>query len=151
MVPGSTLRYGSSFWSETLRWRAFRMFPSDAAVIPLPSEETTPPVTKTYFDIGDLQGGFSNLTGSEPRPNIYLRRVRLLALLVAPTRPISCRTRRTMAGRTAWPAPRRGPAPSLSGTGRWGRAGASARAPRSASAPRTEAPAAAPPRLLAWR
>src|SRR5260370_2239132 len=74
MVPGSTLRYGSSFWSETLRWRAFRMFPSDAAVIPLPSEETTPPVTKTYFDIGDLQGGFSNLTGSEPRPNISCRR-----------------------------------------------------------------------------
>src|SRR5713226_2527022 len=69
MVPGSTLRYGSSFWSETLRWRAFRMFPSDAAVIPLPSEETTPPVTKTYFDIGDLQGGFSNLTGSEPFSN----------------------------------------------------------------------------------
>src|SRR6266478_156986 len=49
------------------------MFPSDAAVIPLPSEETTPPVTKTYFDIGDLQGGFSNLTGSEPRPNISRR------------------------------------------------------------------------------
>src|SRR5260221_11735576 len=45
------------------------MFPSDAAVIPLPSEETTPPVTKTYFDIGDLQGGFSNLTGSEPFSN----------------------------------------------------------------------------------
>src|SRR6266481_207691 len=73
MVPGSTLRYGSSFCRETLRWRAFRMFPSDAAVIPLPSEETTPPVTKTYFDIGDLQGGFSNLTGSEPRPNISRR------------------------------------------------------------------------------
>src|SRR5713101_7065670 len=69
MVPGPTLRYGSSFWSETLRWRAFRMFPIDAAVIPLPSEETTPPVTKTYFDIGDLQGGFSNLTGSEPFSN----------------------------------------------------------------------------------
>jgi hypothetical protein len=51
MVPGSTFRYGSSFWRETLRWRAFRMFPIDAAVMPFPSEETTPPVTKTYFDI----------------------------------------------------------------------------------------------------
>src|SRR6266566_3305206 len=118
MVPGSTLRYGSSFWRETLRWRAFRMFPSDAAVIPLPSEETTPPVTKTYFDIGDLQGGFSNLTGSEPRPNIYVRRVRLSALLAAPTRPISCRTRLTTAGPKAWAVPRPGPTPSPSGTGR---------------------------------
>src|SRR5216683_3997353 len=78
------------------------------------------------------------------------REVRLSALLVAPTRPISCRTRRTMAGRTAWQAPRLGPGPSLSGTCRWGRAAASARAPRSASAPRTEVPAAAPPRPLAW-
>src|SRR3989442_7359784 len=39
------------------------MFPIDAAVIPLPSEETTPPVTKTYFDIEDPPGGFSNVTG----------------------------------------------------------------------------------------
>jgi hypothetical protein len=38
------------------------MFPIDAAVMPLPREETTPPVTKTYFDIDDLQGGFSNVT-----------------------------------------------------------------------------------------
>jgi hypothetical protein len=36
---------------ETVRWRAFRMFPRDAAVMPFPNEETTPPVTKTYFDI----------------------------------------------------------------------------------------------------
>jgi hypothetical protein len=26
------------------------MLPIEAAVIPLPSEDTTPPVTKTYFD-----------------------------------------------------------------------------------------------------
>src|SRR5438067_13804814 len=50
MVPGSTLRYGSSFWRETARPRAFRMFPIEAAVMPLPSELTTPPVTKTYLD-----------------------------------------------------------------------------------------------------
>src|ERR1700716_1434781 len=50
MVPGSTLRYGSSFWSETDRPRLLRMLPIEAAVIPLPSEDTTPPVTKTYFD-----------------------------------------------------------------------------------------------------
>src|SRR5437879_13345711 len=53
------------------------MFPIDAAVIPLPSEETTPPVTKTYFDIDDLQGGFSNLTGSGPAVNISHRLTRL--------------------------------------------------------------------------
>src|SRR3989441_5935640 len=70
IVPGSTFRYGSSFCRETVRWRAFRMFPIDAAVIPLPSEETTPPVTKTYFDIEDPPGGFSNVTGDGGRPNV---------------------------------------------------------------------------------
>jgi hypothetical protein len=30
--------------------------------MPFPNEETTPPVTKTYFDIDDLPGGFSNVT-----------------------------------------------------------------------------------------
>src|SRR3989441_9464356 len=112
MVPGSTLRYGSSFWSETLRWRAFRMFPMDAAVIPLPSEETTPPVTKTYFDIDDLQGGFSNLTGSGPAVNIGAALVRLLARLLAPgPRPWS-RTRLTTPGRSAWAGARRPSGPS---------------------------------------
>src|SRR5438105_14373421 len=70
MVPGSTFRYGSSFCRETVRWRAFRMFPIDAAVMPLPSDETTPPVTKTYFDIEDPPGGFSNGTGDGGRPNV---------------------------------------------------------------------------------
>src|SRR5438067_13591824 len=48
------------------------MFPIDAAVMPLPSEETTPPVTKTYFDIDDLQGGFSNVTGDGRTLNLWL-------------------------------------------------------------------------------
>src|SRR5437764_3205341 len=68
MVPGSTFRYGSSFWRETVSRRAFRMFPIEAAVMPLPREETTPPVTKTYFDMDDLQGGFTNCTGWRRRP-----------------------------------------------------------------------------------
>src|SRR5690606_27896465 len=46
MVPGSTLMYGSSFIRVTLRPRASRMAASDAAAMPLPSEDTTPPVTK---------------------------------------------------------------------------------------------------------
>src|SRR2546423_9029516 len=49
IVPGSTLMYGSNFCAWTLRPRAFSSRPSEAAVIPLPSDETTPPVTKTYF------------------------------------------------------------------------------------------------------
>ena len=48
IVPGSTFRYGSNFCTWTRRPRAFRRRPSDAATIPLPSAETTPPVTKTY-------------------------------------------------------------------------------------------------------
>src|SRR5207247_11072716 len=43
------------------------MFPIEAAVMPLPREETTPPVTKTYFDIDDLQGGFTEFTGKRTR------------------------------------------------------------------------------------
>ena len=49
MVPGSTLMYGSNFWIVTFRPRSASKRPRDAAAIPLPSELTTPPVTKTYF------------------------------------------------------------------------------------------------------
>src|SRR6201987_5916845 len=56
IVPGSTLRYGSNFWSWTRRPRAFSNRPSEAATIPLPSAETTPPVTKTYFGARALTG-----------------------------------------------------------------------------------------------
>src|SRR6185295_1957979 len=47
VVPGSTLMYGSSFRMETFRPRAFSSRPMLAAVMPFPSEEVTPPVTKT--------------------------------------------------------------------------------------------------------
>src|SRR5512146_3296109 len=51
--------YGSSLRMETLRPRALSSRPMLAAVIPLPSEEVTPPVTKTYFDMGSAPpGGF---------------------------------------------------------------------------------------------
>src|SRR5262245_22438824 len=42
---------------ETERPRALRIRPMLAAVIPLPSEEVTPPVTKTYFDMGRAPPG----------------------------------------------------------------------------------------------
>ena len=41
--------YGSNFCIVTLNPRAFNNLPNDAAVIPFPSPETTPPVTNTYF------------------------------------------------------------------------------------------------------
>ena len=49
IVPGSTLRYGSNFIIVTRSPRSTRRRPSDAAAIPLPSDETTPPVTKMYL------------------------------------------------------------------------------------------------------
>src|SRR5512132_4225682 len=55
IVPGSTFRYGSNFCTCTLSPRALSRRPSEAAVMPLPSEDTTPPVTKTYF-VGSLTG-----------------------------------------------------------------------------------------------
>src|SRR5215831_15611684 len=56
IVPGSTLRYGSNFCSCTRSPRAFRRRPSEAATIPFPSADTTPPVTKTYFGARALTG-----------------------------------------------------------------------------------------------
>src|SRR4029078_10988713 len=56
IVPGSTFRYGSNFWSWTRSPRAFSRRPSEAATIPFPSAETTPPVTKTYFASRALTG-----------------------------------------------------------------------------------------------
>src|SRR5713226_6737093 len=41
--------YGSIFWSVTLKPRASRSAPIDAAASPLPRDDTTPPVTKMYF------------------------------------------------------------------------------------------------------
>src|SRR5580765_155767 len=49
MVPGSTLRYGSSFWIVTLRPRPSSRLAIDADARPFPNEETTPPVTKMNF------------------------------------------------------------------------------------------------------
>jgi hypothetical protein len=49
MVPGSTLRYGSSLTIEILRPRDSSMAAREEAAMPLPREETTPPVTKMYL------------------------------------------------------------------------------------------------------
>ena len=49
MVPGSTLIYGSSFCMRTRSPRCSNNMPIEALVSPLPSELTTPPVTKNMF------------------------------------------------------------------------------------------------------
>src|SRR3954469_25934081 len=59
--------YGSSLRMLTRRPRAFRIRPMLAAVIPLPRLLATPPVTKTYFDMGLCSSGvFLMLSKSRP-------------------------------------------------------------------------------------
>src|SRR4051794_21947455 len=41
--------YGSNFWSVTLKPRVSSRAPMEAAAIPLPSPDTTPPAMKMYF------------------------------------------------------------------------------------------------------
>src|SRR3954451_19177709 len=66
MVPGSTFMYGSSFCTPTLSPRALSSVPSEAAVMPLPSEETTPPVMKMY--LADFDSNGSSPTILRPCP-----------------------------------------------------------------------------------
>src|SRR5436190_11751283 len=51
MVPGSTLIYGSSLMLVTRMLRDSRIAAREAAAIPFPRLETTPPVTNTYLVI----------------------------------------------------------------------------------------------------
>src|SRR5271157_5437828 len=51
MVPGSTFRYGSHFWQATFSPRLSSRHPIEAAAMPFPREETTPPVSKMYLAI----------------------------------------------------------------------------------------------------
>src|SRR5258708_32855830 len=52
MVPGSTFKYGSNFCSVTRNPRLSSRHPMEAAAMPLPRDETTPPVTNMYLAIG---------------------------------------------------------------------------------------------------
>src|SRR5471030_2912932 len=53
IVPGSTLMYGSSLSMVTLRPRDSKIAAREAEAIPLPREDTTPPVTNTNLVIAD--------------------------------------------------------------------------------------------------
>src|SRR6187551_3758152 len=63
IVPGSTLMYGSSLMLVTRMPRDSRIAARDAAAMPLPREETTPPVTKTYLVIYFGRVGMEKFTG----------------------------------------------------------------------------------------
>src|SRR3954466_4240606 len=63
IVPGSTLMYGSSLMLVTRMLRDSRIAAREAAAIPLPREETTPPVTKTYLAIYPARVGIKDFTG----------------------------------------------------------------------------------------
>src|SRR4051812_39732411 len=58
--------YGSSLRIETRRPRALNRRPTLAAVMPLPNEEVTPPVTKTYFAIGLRPPGVFRMLAIRP-------------------------------------------------------------------------------------
>src|SRR6185295_2876861 len=70
MVPGSTLMYGSSLMLVTRMPRDSRIAAREAAAMPFPREETTPPVTKTYLDIYPRRVGMEEFTGTGGREQI---------------------------------------------------------------------------------
>src|SRR5262249_58535053 len=72
IVPGSTLIYGSNFCIVTrYPWPSSRQ-PIEAAARPLPSDDTTPPVTKMYLGVRpsiDLLGStLAPQAGGAPDP-----------------------------------------------------------------------------------
>src|SRR5882762_5275156 len=78
MVPGSTLMYGSSLILVTRMPRDSRIAAREAAAMPFPREETTPPVTKTYLVIYLGRVGMGKFTGISVGPPILVRRYRPL-------------------------------------------------------------------------
>src|SRR5262245_58099088 len=90
IVPGSTLRYGSNFSIDTRRPRSTSNRPSDAAAIPFPSEETTPPVTKMYLVVAEpwpARDGASCMrvsSGGEGRP-LFVRSLEILLRIYSRT------------------------------------------------------------------
>ena len=107
-MPGSTLMYGSNFWIDTDRPRETSSWPIDAAAMPLPSEETTPPVTKMNLVVERLR-----VVGHLSLERHLIARsggTRLTPPPAAPRRDVARRRRRSRrrASGTA-PPPRRPP------------------------------------------
>src|SRR5580765_5723783 len=89
MVPGSTLRYGSSLISVTCNPRASSNAPIEEAARPLPRLETTPPVTKMYLGICHLLG--THASGVLILPSTARRRRAYRPPLPADRPPLPCR------------------------------------------------------------
>src|SRR5665213_265823 len=68
MVPGSTFRYGSNFCNDTRSPRLSSRQPMEAAAMPFPSDETTPPVTKMYLAMDIPLSAFLTTVQREPTP-----------------------------------------------------------------------------------
>src|SRR5712692_5864487 len=90
MVPGSTLMYGSSLMLVTRIPRDSRIAAREAAAMPFPREETTPPVTKTYLVIYLARGGTDKFTGMPDPPQIV---VPLRQRAARGTHPGQCRAK----------------------------------------------------------
>src|SRR6267143_2219553 len=86
MVPGSTLIYGSSLMLGTRMPRDSRIAAREAAAMPFPREETTPPVTKTYLVIYLARVGTDKFTRmpDPPQTVVPLRQRAARAISVAP-------------------------------------------------------------------
>src|SRR5947208_6423731 len=63
--------YGSNFWSVTVKPRETSSRPIDAAAIPLPSAETTPPVTKMKRVVGRAVFSKDLLGMRRPAERVY--------------------------------------------------------------------------------
>src|SRR6476620_6316595 len=90
MVPGSTLRYGSSFCIVTRSPRALSRLLRLDAVRPLPSEEATPPVTNRCLVACATPTDHQAISAPEPfrrsRPRHRRVGARPGAVVAAPTR-----------------------------------------------------------------
>src|SRR5713226_4532498 len=90
MVPGSTLMYGSSLMLVTRMPRDSRIAAREAAAMPFPKEETTPPVTKTYLVIYLGRVGMEKLTVMPDAPQIVVPRRQCAARAISGAPPIRC-------------------------------------------------------------
>src|SRR2546421_588870 len=82
----SSVMYGSSLMLVTRMPRDSRIGAREAAAMPFPREETTPPVTKTYLVIYLARVGTDKFTGMPDAPQtvVPLRQCAARAISVAP-------------------------------------------------------------------
>src|SRR6185312_8561294 len=84
MVPGSTLRYGSSLRKRTLYPRACKSAPSAADARPFPREETTPPVMKINRAMGGQHGETAPIAQAQKQKNLACPQVAKARGILAP-------------------------------------------------------------------